>query len=685
MKPIMNLNQRSPNVWSAASLSIKTFFISALMLAGIQAPLLAQEKAPDALYTKPSWYFGVAAGANFNFYRGSTQKLDNTLTVPTTFHDGTGVGLYLAPLIEFHRPDSKLGFIFQAGYDSRKGKFDQITTPCNCPADLSTDLSYITIEPSLRFAPFSSNFYLYAGPRFALSQSKSFTYKVGINPNFPTQTPTPDVTADFSDVKSTLISAQIGAGLDIPLSSQNHHTQWVFSPFVSFHPYFGQLPRSIETWNITTLRAGAALKFGRGHKIEVPVKEEVVPVVVAVVEPDVKFTVNAPKKIQAERSVREIFPIRNYVFFDLGSTKIPDRYVLIRKDQVKDFRYDRIVASAPQGQSGRSNRQMIIYYNILNILGDRMVKNPSTSITLVGSSEKGPKDGRELAASIKVYLVDVWGIAPGRITIVGRTKPEIPSEHPGGTIDLELLRAGDRRVSIESDSPVLLMEFQSGPETPLKAVEISTVEEAPVESYISFNVEGEKEAFTTWSLEITDPDGKMQSFGPYTEEQVSIPSKSILGTRPEGDYKVVMIGQTKDGTVIKKETTEHMVLWTSSTSEEAMRFSILYEFNKSKAIKIYEKYLLDVVVPKIPAGGTVILQGHTDITGSEDYNKTLSLARANDVRGILEKGLAKAGRSDVKFEVYGYGRDEKLAPFENKYPEQRFYNRTVIIDLLPPK
>jgi len=63
----------------------------------------------------------------------------------------------------------------------------------------------------------------------------------------------------------------------------------------------------------------------------------------------------------------------------------------------------------------------------------------------------------------------------------------------------------------------------------------------------------------------------------------------------------------------------------------------------------------------------------------------LSVARANDVRVILENGLAKAGRTDVKFEVHGFGADQNLAPFNNKYPEERFYNRTVIIDIIPAK
>jgi outer membrane protein OmpA-like peptidoglycan-associated protein len=146
-----------------------------------------------------------------------------------------------------------------------------------------------------------------------------------------------------------------------------------------------------------------------------------------------------------------------------------------------------------------------------------------------------------------------------------------------------------------------------------------------------------------------------------------------------------MIADTKAGRIEEKETSVHMVLWTPAQTTEGMRYSILYDFNKSKANDMYEKYLAEIVTPKIPANGTVIIQGHTDIIGGEDNNLKLSVARANDVKAILEKSLAKAGRSDVKFQVSGLGEDEKLAPFENKYPEERFYNRTVIIDIIPVK
>jgi hypothetical protein len=37
----------------------------------------------------------------------------------------------------------------------------------------------------------------------------------------------------------------------------------------------------------------------------------------------------------------------------------------------------------------------------------------------------------------------------------------------------------------------------------------------------------------------------------------------------------------------------------------------------------------------------------------------------------------------VKFELNGFGENENESPFENKTPEERSYNRTVIIDIVP--
>ena len=154
-----------------------------------------------------------------------------------------------------------------------------------------------------------------------------------------------------------------------------------------------------------------------------------------------------------------------------------------------------------------------------------------------------------------------------------------------------------------------------------------------------------------------------------------------MENKPEGDFKIKLIGLTKSGKTIYKETTSHIVLWKPIQFDEGLRYSILFEFNESKAIDMYDNYLADVVAPKIPQDGIVLIHGHTDFIGNANYNLKLSKSRASDVKNTLEKALQLLGRTDVKFEITGFGEDTNYAPFKNEYPEERFYNRTVIIDI----
>ncbi|HEY0667768.1 MAG TPA: hypothetical protein VGD22_06305, partial [Sphingobacteriaceae bacterium] len=62
---------------------------------------------------------------------------------------------------------------------------------------------------------------------------------------------------------------------------------------------------------------------------------------------------------------------------------------------------------------------------------------------------------------------------------------------------------------------------------------------------------------------------------------------------------------------------------------------------------------------------------------------TLSHNRALQTQKIIEQALARAGKNSVKFESSGFGEDQSRSPFENNLPEERFYNRTVIIDIIP--
>ncbi len=229
----------------------RQLFSYLLMLIGFTITSQAQE----AQKLRPKFWYGVSTAANFNFYSGTTQRLNTTLRAPEAFHKGFGVAPYGSVLFEY-RPDGMLGLMLNLAYDGRGGSFKGVTAPCNCPASLNTKLSYITIEPSLRITPFSSDLYLFIGGAYSYNVDKSFTY---------TQRLKPDTKADFSNIATSVFSGQVGVGYEILLSSTINPNQVYLSPFISYHPYFGQAPRTTESWSLTTLRVGTALKFGRAH------------------------------------------------------------------------------------------------------------------------------------------------------------------------------------------------------------------------------------------------------------------------------------------------------------------------------------------------------------------------------------------------------------------------------------
>jgi outer membrane protein OmpA-like peptidoglycan-associated protein len=523
----------------------------------------------------------------------------------------------------------------------------------------------LTIEPSLRFAPFSDAFYIFAGPQFSFNTSSDETYHY-------TQVDGPSSEGQFSNMQGFVFSAQIGAGYDIPLTDPRAAHQVEFTPFASFH--LPEAPRSVESWDVSTVRVGFALKFGKGERVAS--EAAVVP------EQDVQFTVRAPKIVPAKRRVRETFPLRNYVFFEKGSTEISPRYVTLSKDQAGTFKESQLQDVQPVSGNGRSLRQMTVYYNILNIVGDRMRTYPSTTIFLSGASAKSAAHGKARADAVKFYLVSVFGIDSSRITTEGRERPRVPSEQPGATLDMDLLMAGDSRVDIESNSPEMMVQIGGPKNLMLRPVQIVAEVEDPLDSYVILHVAGAEDALASWSVEVTDDQGHMQPFGPYTRNQASISGNLILGSNPSGDYTIVMVGQTKGGASVRKEATVHLI-HRDEPKAEAVRFSILFDFDKSVTVGSYEQFLADVVTPLIPNGGVVVIHGYTDTIGTDDYNEKLSNERVQDAQGIIEKAIAKSDKHGITFETFAFGRDPAHAHFDNLLPEGRAYNRSVIIDIVP--
>ncbi len=616
------------------------FFLMLMMLS------ISVLQAQENRRSQPQWWFGGAFGVNFNFYSSTVQQLNATTMSTVPFGNGSGGGLFVAPLLEY-RHDPVWGGIFALGFDSRSGSFNDITD-ANGTHKLSASLNYLSLEPSVKMTPFENTFYFFLGPRLGFNMSKSFTWT---EPNGQ------KVEGDWSGARGTALGVQVGVGFDVPLTNPRASTQINVSPFLALH--VGQGPRSEESWSLTTLRIGAAVKFATTAQATGKVEREV------------QFSVKAPRIIPMERKMRETFPMRNYVFFDAGSSNISSRYIILTNEEAKGFKENQLLEPQPSDVSGRSRRQLTVYHNILNVVGDRMRRYSDASIRLVGSSENGVGEGKQFAESIKRYLVDVFSVEAGRIVTEGREKPSIPSVVAGATRELDLLRPEDRRVEIASNTAEILDPIQ-----------IISLQEDLLDSDVLFSVAGADEALSSWSLELTDDNGKTKQFGPYRSEQERISGKTILGEQSQGRYAVVLLGETKSGQSIRKEETIRLARADEPESAPGLRFSILFEFDQSKTVTTYDRFLTKSVAPLIPANGSIIIHGHTDIVGEESHNLTLSRDRANETMTILKRELSQHGTIGIKFDTYGFGEDVHRAPCDNRLPEERFYNRCVIIDIV---
>ncbi|HXB12548.1 MAG TPA: outer membrane beta-barrel protein, partial [Bacteroidia bacterium] len=387
---------------------LKTVVLGAIFISTLT--VTAQDRV------EPTWWFGISGAGNFNFYRGTVQILNNNLTSEYAFENGFGVAPYASIFAEY-RPDPVWGLMLNVAYDGHRGMFNKSDAPSGYSTSLNAEFDYISFEPSLRIAPFAGNFYLFIGPRLSYNIKQSFTYQSANQP---------DQESEWNDVYGMRLSAQIGAGYEIPLASPESTTQVNLSPFIAFIPYFGDQPRSVENLTLTTVRAGIALKFG--------CKERPLPAPAIGVTPpppvkkDVQFSVTPPQFIPGQHVVMETLPLSNYVFFDAGNSEIPGRYVIFTSEQASSFTEAQL-QDCQKIPDTRSVRQMKMYYNVLNIVGDRMRKYPNSTIKLVGSSGgRGKKAGEENAVAVKNYLVNVFGINRLRITTEGRNLPLIPSE-----------------------------------------------------------------------------------------------------------------------------------------------------------------------------------------------------------------------------------------------------------------
>jgi outer membrane protein OmpA-like peptidoglycan-associated protein len=151
------------------------------------------------------------------------------------------------------------------------------------------------------------------------------------------------------------------------------------------------------------------------------------------------------------------------------------------------------------------------------------------------------------------------------------------------------------------------------------------------------------------------------------KEDVVIPREPVVEPIPEPEPEPAVVEEVEEEIAVVEE----VVL------EKIVLRGINFDFDKSDIKPEFVPILDEAVeILKERPDTNVIVEGHTDWTGTEKYNMGLSERRAASVCNYLvEKGISQSS-----LETVGYGEADPIA--DNHTPEGRSMNRRVVFKIL---
>ena len=372
--------------------------------------------------------------------------------------------------------------------------------------------------------------------------------------------------------------------------------------------------------------------------------------------------------------VTDVAPTLNYLFFDDGSSSIPERYhSYSTENDTRSFDPTSLYKLDALG----------IHYEVLNILGKRMQEKTASKITITGTrslhspgDSAGASDISLLRAEhVAKYLQDAWGIAPSRIRIRSRALPEQASDEIALTGQAE-----NRRIEITTNTPSLLEPLETHrlerTATPPKiSFQSDITSNAGIKSQIITIKQSGKIIKTIDGL---SPESKGEMLWDIAKGNVMTGSDSVTWQMDIVDSVGATV--TINGNIkIKKEVLNKTHHVSDTTADKTLeRFHLLlFDYSSSAELNSISDEIFERIANSITPDSHVSLVGHTDITGDPNYNEHLSYDRASRALVLLSSRLHKLGRSSPPFNLEARGAKDIL--FDNTNAEGRFLSRTVRI------
>lgn len=541
------------------------------------------------------------------------------------------------------------------------------------------DLSFLSYYSYIPYDFF--NFHFGTGLKYIIDGSFSQNEKI-IEPK--TTGTFPDGTrirnnydGKINNLQNLQILLSIGISYELPLIANRTYTLY---PELFYNYYPMNLVKGLK-WNYHSIRLGVSLKYKEPPppplpppapisppypELELPKKPPLITASIKAVEKKDEFSQEkADFQIKIEEFISlNLRPLLMYIFFEENSAVIPDRYKKLTASETYSFNFSQLNNLDP----------LETYYHILNIIGKRMRDNPKSTISLVGTNSNKGQEKNNLtlslnrALAVKNYLVEIWKIESSRIRTSARNLPQAPTISDEEGADEE-----NRRVEITSDDDTIEQAVISN--DTLRQLSSTTIR-----FYTKVISEAEIE---NWSL-IARQDNTIL----YKKEGQSLPptyfewiiNDTILNNKINpGVIKYTFSITNKFGQTfttipqiipVEQLTIPRKKLERIEDKEFEQYSLILFDYGKAKLSKSHFT-ILNFIKSRLNPNSEIYIYGYTDAIGDEDINYKLSLARAKEVAKALRATNAK---------IEGIGESRIL--YDTKFPEGRFYCRTVKIDII---
>lgn len=680
--------------------------------------------------------YGVFAEFGLDQSKADFNKLPDIPNCCVKFVDGSGSGfsfggLYQMPL------DTKYGLLFRASLTTYSGELKSteptslIYFDANIPNDPGTlksgsfehylkgNFTSIGLDPLFYYSVIP-NLKLNLGLRLAYNMTNTFEQKESVVGSYgeffdgtnPVGRVRNRYSGDIPKASTLGMFALVGASYDLPMNKQK---TLLLSPTAFYYLNFSKVAENTD-WSINSLRLGLAVSYAPSDKkyikeerrkidtvyiqkneiannyakgiekvtTQVNSSDEAEVTLETYTRTDTVFTQkvfaldgalqavgvdslgneNSMVQFTIEEFIsNRMQPLLPYIFFDDNSSLLNNKYIALNQEKANEFEI----------KSLSKNGTLETYYQILNIVGRRMLENPDAKLRIVGCNSAVGAElnnielSKQRATIVKDYLVKVWQIDEKRLTMENRALPDNPSK----PINDEEKIAENRRVEFYSNKyeilapislndtlrisnpPIARFKLQAKADAGLKNWDLTATQKNAQAN--SFNQSGTNvlPAYVDWALNAN------QKTIPTNNEQIDVnlnlvdtkgQLKNISSALP---LKYLSISQKRKERILDKEINRYNL--------------ILFEFDKFD-IKANNSRIIDLVKENLKENSVVTITGYTDRTGEPQYNLKLSQNRANATKDALNHKLVNAS-----------GKGSTSLLFNNDIPEGRFYCRTVDI------